>query len=192
MMRELAVRTRSTRRFRQSERVGLGTLRSLIDIGRITASGANLQPLRYALVTGEGACAEVFPSLKWAGYLTDWGGPGEGERPPAYIVMLSDGPLKPHSSYDPGIAAQTIALAAAEMGLACCMLGAIDRDGIRSALGIPARFEIMLVIAVGRPAESIVLEPVGEDGDIRYWRDGAGVHHVPKRALDDVIVLEVG
>lgn len=175
----------------QSDGIDLRTLRDLVDIGRITASGANLQPLRYALVSGGEGCARVFPHLKWAGYLTDWDGPEEGERPPAYMIVLSDGGLKPHSSYDPGIAAQTIALAAAEMGLASCMLGAIDRDGIRSALGIPDRYEVLLVIAVGRPAESIVLETVGADGNIRYWRDRSGVHHVPKRSLQDVVVLEV-
>ncbi|WP_198003745.1 hypothetical protein [Methanococcoides burtonii] len=46
----------------------------------------------------------------------------------------------------------------------------------------------MLVLAMGIPAEEIVLEETGKEKDIRYWRDENGRHHVPKRGLDEIIV----
>jgi len=190
-MRDTVVTNRSIRRFRQDERVMVITLRKLVDLARQSASGANLQPLRYILVTSPEACDKVFPNLAWAGYLREWKGPEEGERPPAYIIILSDGVLPTVSAYDPGIAAQTLTLGAADRGLAACMLGAIDHKGIRRSLDIPEGLDVLLVIAIGWPAENVVLEEIGPDGDVKYWRDEKRVHHVPKRRLEDVIIAEM-
>ncbi len=189
-MRDTVVTNRSIRRFKQDERVMAATLRKFVDLARQTASGANLQPLRYIIVSGPEACDRIFPNLAWAGYLRDWAGPEEGERPPAYIIVLSEGVLSTVSTYDPGIAAQTITLAAADQGIGACMLGAIDRKGIRKALEIPEGFDVLLVIALGWPAEEVILEDIGPDGDVKYWRDEKRVHHVPKRRLDDMIIAE--
>lgn len=68
------------------------------------------------------------------------------------------------------------------------MIGSIARDGLRQALAIPDVYEILLVIALGAPLETVILEVVGPDGDIRYWRDTEGVHHVPKRRLADIVL----
>jgi len=190
-LRDTVVTNRSIRRFRQDERVMVGTLRQLVDLARQSASGANLQRLRYILVTDPDACARLFPHLAWAGYLVDWKGPAEGERPPSYIIMLSDGVLPSASAYDPGVAGQTITLGAADHGLGACMLGAIDRKGVRRDLNVPEGFDIILVIAIGWPAETAVIEEVGPDGDIKYWRDEKGIHHVPKRRLEDIILAEM-
>ena len=86
------------------------------------------------------------------------------------------------------IAAQSIILGATEKGLGGCIVGSIKRDAPQKALQIPEHFEILLVIALGKPAETFMIEDVGADGDIKYWRDENGVHHVPKRSLDDLIV----
>ena len=106
-----------------------------------------------------------------------------GERPPAYIPIVTEKECVPDPKYDVGIAAQTIILAAAERGLGGCMLGSIHQDQPSMVLDLPDKYEIQLVIAVGHPAESIVLEPLTRDSDIRYWRDEQGMHHVPKRSL---------
>ncbi|HID73979.1 MAG TPA: hypothetical protein EYP43_02885, partial [Thermoplasmata archaeon] len=155
---DLVVRCRSYRRFDAGHAVDMGTLRDLVDLARLSASGANLQPMRYVLVTDADLRESLFSHLRWAGYLPGWDGPEEGERPTAYIVMLSDGPLGPLSGYDPGIAAQNLLLGAVERGLGGCILGSIDREGIRRALEIPGRYDILLVIALGRPVERVVVE----------------------------------
>ena len=188
MLKELVQRNRSYRRFHQEVPVGPGVLRELVDLARLSASGANLQPLKYVLSRDAERNAAVFETLGWAAYLKDWAGPDVGERPAAYIVILGDTTIRKSFGVDPGIAAQSILLGAVEQGLGGCILASIQRDALREALSIAGRYEILLVLALGKPKETVVIDPVGADGEIKYWRDADGVHHVPKRALDEVIV----
>ncbi|MFH1347926.1 MAG: nitroreductase family protein, partial [Candidatus Margulisiibacteriota bacterium] len=132
--------------------------------------------------------ALIFPSLSWAGYIEGWEGPAEGEKPSAYIIILGDKEIKKNFGVDHGIAAQSILLGATEKGLGGCTIGLIDLNNLRKALNIPERYRILLVIALGKPREKVVIEAVKADGDIKYWRDKEGVHHVPKRSLDDIII----
>jgi nitroreductase len=188
MLKDLVKRNRSYRRFHQDQAVSLDTLRELVDLARLSASGANLQPLKYLLSCDPESNAQIFPHLAWAGYLADWPGPGEGERPSAYIVVLGDTEIRPSFGVDPGIAAQSILLGATEIGLGGCIIASIRKDALRAVLDIDASYEILLVLALGKPRETVVIDPVGPDGDIKYWRDAQDVHHVPKRDLDDLIV----
>jgi nitroreductase len=102
--------------------------------------------------------------------------------------MVGDTAIRKTFDCDHGIAAQSILLGAVEKGLGGCMIGAIDRDKLRAALKLPEQYEILLVLALGKPTEHVVIDSVGKDGSIKYWRDAQGVHHVPKRALDDIIL----
>jgi len=188
MITELVKENRSCRRFYENQAVEPGTLKEFVNLARMSASGANLQPLKYILSCDPQKNAEIFSCLAWAGYLKDWPGPEEGERPAAYIVILGDTSISESAGCDHGIAAQTILLGAREKGLAGCMLGSIDRNALRDSLNIPSQFKVLLVLAIGKPREQVILENVGSDNSIRYWRDSEGVHHVPKRTLEDIIV----
>ena len=192
MIAELVKENRSCRRFYEDHAVETETLKEFVNLARMSASGANLQPLKYILSCDPRKNAEIFSCLAWAGYLKDWPGPAEGERPAAYIVVLGDTSISESAGCDHGIAAQTILLGAREKGLAGCMLGSIDRNALRDSLNIPSQLKILLVLAIGKPKEEVVLETVGSDNSIRYWRDNEGVHHVPKRKLEDIIVAEYG
>ena len=192
MITELVKENRSCRRFYEDHAVAPETLKEFVNLARMSASGANLQPLKYILSCDPRKNAEIFSCLAWAGYLKDWPGPEEGERPAAYIVILGDTSISESAGCDHGIAAQTILLGAREKGLAGCMLGSIDRNALRDSLNIPSQLKILLVLAIGKPREQVVLETVGSDNSIRYWRDNEGVHHVPKRKLEDIIVTEYG
>jgi nitroreductase len=132
-------------------------------------------------------CNRIFPATMWAGYLKDWAGPEEGERPSAYIVILGDKNISTSFGVDHGIAAQSILLGASEIGLGGCMIGSIRIDHLKTELDIPDKFEILLIIALGKPKEEVVIEKVS-DNDIKYWRDKEGIHHVPKRSLEDLII----
>ena len=183
------VRTnRSYRRFHQEVSIEMETLRTLVDLTRYCASAANFQPLKYILSCEPEMNASIFPHLGWAGYLTGWDGPPEGERPSAYIIVLGDTTVTKSFGCDHGIACQTVLLGAAEQGLGGCMIGSVRRKELRQVLSIQEHFEILLVIALGKPKERVVIERVGRDGNIRYWRDDQGTHHVPKRSLDEIII----
>jgi nitroreductase len=188
MLKNLVARTRSYRRFHEDQPVSLETLRELVDLGRLAASARNGQPLRYALSADRETNAAIFATLAWAGYLTDWPGPVEGERPAAYIAVLSAEPKNAWVGVDEGLAVQNILLGANERGLGGCILGSVNRDALRRILEIPAQYEILTVLALGVPKETVVIEEIGPDGDIKYWRDADGVHHVPKRRLEDIII----
>jgi len=188
MLRDLILKNRSYRRFYEEVDITPETLRELVDLARLSASAKNLQPLKYILSCDRRKNALIFPHLAWARFLTNWPGPSEGERPAAYIIVLGDTEVSRFWDYDAGIAAQSIMLGATEKGLGGCMIANIDREGLRKALMIPQRYEILLVLALGKPKEKVVLETVEANGDTRYWRDSEGVHHVPKRRLDDIII----
>ena len=188
MLEELIKKNRSYRRFDEGFKVDLATLKSLVEMARLSASGANLQSLKYILSCDAEGNALIFPTLAWAGYLRDWDGPCEGEKPSAYIIILGDREVTRSFGCDHGIAAQGILLGAAEKGLGGCMIGSVDRKKLRSSLNIPESYEILLVIALGKPVEKVVIDEAGPGGDIKYWRDGENIHHVPKRALDEIIL----
>lgn len=188
MLKDLVLKTRSYRRFNQNVQVDRETLVELIDLARQTASGSNAQPLKYYLSCSPEQNALIFTCLKWAAYLTDWEGPEEGEKPAAYIVILGDKNIRQTAGYDPGIAAQTIMLGASEKGLGGCIIASIQRDQLRQNLDIPEHLDFLLVLALGKPNETVVIETVSPDGKIEYWRDEQGIHHVPKRTLEELII----
>jgi len=187
-IRDLIVKNRSYRRFYQDEKVTPDQLRKLVDLARLSPSGANLQPLKFIFSNSAEKNDMIFPCMAWAGYLKDWAGPEEGERPSAYIIILGDASIKTEPKNDQGIAAQSILLGAVEMGLGGCMIGSIKREKLRDSLGISAQYEILLAIALGKPKETVVIDDMGSDNDVRYWRDENQVHHVPKRSLNDLIL----
>jgi nitroreductase len=187
MIKELILKNRTYRRFYQDVKIEYSVLEELIDLARLSSSGANLQPLKYIISNDEEKNNIIFSHLKWAGYLADWDGPEEGEKPSAYIIVLGDTDISTNYFWDHGIACQSILLGACEKGLGGCMFGAVDREGLKNKLGIQSKYELLLVIALGKPKEKVVLEEL-ENGDIKYWRDENGVHHVPKRKLKDIIL----
>jgi len=182
MLKDLVIRNRSYRRFYQDTAIELETLRELVDLARLSPSAANQQALKYILSNDPERNALIFPHIRIDN------NPREGERPSAYIIILEDTRIKLVLACDYGIAAQTIHLGAVEKGLGGCMVGDINRDGLRKALEIPSHYEILLVLALGKPKEEMVIETVGQDGNTRQRWDEDGVRHVLKRSLDDIIV----
>jgi nitroreductase len=188
MLKDLILKNRSYRRYDENEKIEMSTLKELIELARITPVAANKQHFKYILSNTEEKNEKIFKHLSWAGYLTDWKGPVKGERPSAYIIMLHDKRIFEKLFWGQGNASQSILLGAVEKGYGGCMFGAINREGMRNEFSIPDYLEIIMVISIGKPIEQVVLEEVNESGDIKYWRDEEGVHHVPKRKLENLIL----
>lgn len=186
-LKDLVFKTRSYRRFDESHRIDYPTLENLVGLARLSASGANRQPLKYMIFNSAEDCTRVYPSLLWAAYLKEWDGPEPGERPSGYIIILGDKDITEGFGVDHGIAAQSIMLGATEAGLGGCMIASIKKDKLREDLRIPERFEILLVLALGKPVENVIVDDI-RDGDVRYWRDEKKNHHVPKRPLNELII----
>ena len=182
MLRDLIAKNRSYRRFHQDVAVDEDTLRELVDLARLSASAGNRQALKFFLSADPEKNARIFPLIGLAG------SPGEAEAPTAYIVILGDTTISSSFGCDHGIAAQSILLGAAEKGLGGCMVGMVQRKKLSQVLGIPKHYEILLLLAIGKPKEKAVIEPLGEDGVTSGWWDDAGIRHVPKRSLDELIV----
>jgi nitroreductase len=151
----------------------------------------NAQPLRYILSASPQTNGQIFPLLKWAGYLADWDGPAAGERPTGYVVVLHDTEVKVKPEWvwcDVGLASQNVLLSATEEGFGGCMIASVKWDGLRDALAIDSRYEPLIVMALGRPVEQAVVVDLPEDRSIKYYRDASGTHFVPKRSMEELIL----
>jgi nitroreductase len=190
MIRDLIIKNRSYRRFDQSVKIESETIRKWIELACFSGSGRNMQPLKYIICTDELIVEKIFPNLAWAGYLPDWGGPKKGEQPVAYIAIIHDKNLAANYFCDDGIAVQSILLGAVEYGFGGCIIGSVNKVKVAEIIGLPENMEILWVVALGKPAERVVLEEV-KNGDIKYWRDENDVHHVPKRLLGELILKEI-
>lgn len=186
MIKQLILKNRSYRRFKEDYQINREDLLDMIDAARLSPSARNSQTLKYFICNDRELNALIFPNLAWAGYLKDWLGPAQGERPAAYIVQLHDTRIEKNYLCDDGIALQSIMLTSTEKGLGGCIIALVKRESLRKVLEIPEHLKILHVIALGKPAEKVVIEQVKDD-DIKYWRDEDGVHHVPKRTLKEML-----
>jgi len=186
-LKDLIVKTRSFRRFDETQNIDSKTLESFIELARVSASGGNRQPLKFLIFNTPETCEKVFPFLAWAGYYTEWSGPENGERPSSYILILGDKSVTENFGIDHGIAAQSIMLGATEAGFGGCMIQSIKREELSDSIGLPDQYEILLVLALGKPVENVILDEI-KDNDVKYWRDSNKNHHVPKRSLKEIIL----
>lgn len=187
-VRDALIRNRSYRRFYQETEISDKDLLTIADAARLSPSGKNIQALKFLLSNDRKLNGRIFTTLAWAGYLTDWDGPEEGERPSAYIVQLLDTDLAANIMCEDGITAQSMLLQAVELGYGGCIIAAVKRKELKDILNLPDNLVIRNVIALGKPKETVVIEEM-DNGNFKYWRDADGVHHVPKRKLEDIVII---
>ncbi|NOZ34618.1 MAG: nitroreductase family protein [Chlorobi bacterium] len=195
MLKKLILKNRTYRRFKEKIDIPKKDLVDLVDLARLTASPRNRQSLKFFISNSTEENEKIFKTLSWAGALPDWQGPEEGERPSAYIIILGDNSILPkiEKSYHEvasGFVAQSILLGAVEKGYGGCTIAAIQRKKLKSELNIPEHLDILLVLALGVPDKEIIIEKIPDNGNYNYWRDENGVHHVPKRNLDEIIITK--
>ena len=191
MFLDLVKQARSHRGFRQDRKVTRQELEHLVECARFTPAARNDQVLKYYLAEKPETVAAIQPLTKWAGALAELHLPRKGAEPVAYIVICLDGSLAENPApyqRDVGIVAQTMLLAAAEMGLNGCMIGSFAAGELRERLGLPEAIKPQLLLALGEGTDRIVMTDVGEDGSTTYYRDAEDTHYVPKRALEQLIL----
>lgn len=182
------LKNRSYRRFFQNEEITTENLKKMVEAARLSPSSRNIQPIKFYINNKREINSKIFPNLGWAGYLKEWDGPSEGERPSAYIILLHDKDISAGYSCDNGIFAQSILLQAVDLGFGGCMIGTFKKDSLSELLKLPENLEIILVIALGKPKETVIVD-VMKNGDFKYWRDQDQNHHVPKRTLEELIYI---
>jgi len=184
----LAEAARTCRRFHEEQPLGMTDLEWLVDCARLAPSAKNGQELRFTLVENGETCQKLFALTRWAGALKDWGGPHPGERPTGFVAILMPENGKELACFDVGIAAQTIQLAASSRGWGCCMIQAFDHQAAPALLHVPDGMKIALVLGLGVAKEKRVVAAMSEAVATPYWRDADGVHYVPKRSLEELII----
>lgn len=191
MLKELLKQNRSYRGFNKNRRITKEELLELVEYTRLCPSSANMQALKYYLAWDSETVGKIQPLTKWAGALPERNLPDEDKRPTAFIIICQDTDISPNPTTflkDTGIVAQTMLLAAAEKGLGGCMIGSFPADGVKTALSLAEHLTPLLVLALGEPAEEIVLEDAAEGESVKYYRDAQDVHHVPKRTLKELVI----
>ena len=186
-MLELIKSRRTIRKFEQTPLNG-ERLAAYVEAARVAPSAANRQPLKYVVVHSPHMTEEVFPLLRWAGYLPDYA-PKEGEHPTAYIVICVDKDSSPNGAdLDVGAAAENMILAALADGVGSCWLGSVDRPKLAELLDIPSSLTISSVLALGYPKECP--REVELETDVKYYLEGDTLC-VPKRSLQEVLIKTV-
>ena len=189
---KLINKNRSYRRFYQNYKIDKEQLFKLVNLARLSPSPRNLQALKFWVSNDEKLNEKIFSSLTWAGYIKDWSGPPQGEQPTAYIFILADKNISGNFQKDflptaSGIAAQSVLIGAAEIGLGGCIIAAFLKARVTETISLNDNLEILLILALGKPKENVIIQDVDSSGSIIYWRDEEKNHYVPKRKMEDII-----
>lgn len=183
------MKSRRTVRLFQPKPIPDETLSRMVDAARLAPSGANLQPIRYLVVTDEELKAKVFATCKWAAYINPERDPEPGQEPTAYVIFLIEESVanKAIVNYDVGLSCENLLITGLAEGVGGCLLLNFGRKEVKEIFDLPDNLTPNIVAALGYPAE----EPVYVDNSEspKYWLDEGGVLNVPKVPLDEVMFL---
>lgn len=183
-----AIKLRRTVRKFKNEAIDRKCIMDIIDGARVSPSAGNIQSLKYTIIDSEKERKDIFPYIKYAGYISDWN-PDFSESPTSFIAILNDTKIRKTCNLtecDCGIAMMAISLLAIEKGLDTCILGAIDRKKISEILNISPEYELMYLIGIGK-ADQFNKQYNCSD-NVKYTIDTNGNFNVPKRQLEDILI----
>ena len=189
--KEIVARNRSYRGYDESRKVTKDELEYLVDCARLTASGMNALPFCFHIAYEQEELDLIQPLTKWGAALPDIALPHDGKCPTAFIVICQDKEVSDNLQNfrtDLGITAQTICLGATAIGLGGCMIANFNKEVLHQQLGLPEQYQPILLVAVGKPDEEVVIKEIDKGESTRYYRDSNDVHYVPKRKLKDILI----
>lgn len=179
---------RSFRTF-TDKKISKEDLNTMIENARYSASARNAQNIRYALISSDEICDEIFPLTAWAGAI-EWN-PNKEEAPTTYIILClpNDKNLNYNMNYfDMGLAAQNILLTANSLGYGGCILASFNKIKTKELLNLPENYNCEIMIALGEPNEKASIIDA-KDGNTKYHRDVENRHnYVPKILIQDLII----
>lgn len=191
MFRDLVVANRSYRGYDESYRFTREQLTEYVDLTRFTASSVNAQPLKYHIAYEMDEVSLIQGMTKWARALPDMTLPHDNMHPTGFIIICQDTDISDNLARyqkDIGIVAQTILLAAVEEGLGGCMIGNFVPAEVKEKMNFADNLQPMLIIALGKPAEEIIITEIDNGDSIKYYRNENDTHFVPKRKLKDIMI----
>jgi len=132
-----------------------GTLEAVLEAARWAPSGGNLQPWRFVVVLE----ADRRRALAGAAY-----GQAFLAQAPTVITVCAvpEESVKHYGQrgrdlyclQDTAAAAENLLLAATELGLGSCWVGAFDESAVSRVLELPQNWRPVALLALGRPAEA--------------------------------------
>lgn len=164
---ELAEKRCSIRNFRQDP-IPEAVLKEILTAGQLAPSAKNLQPYQFIVVTAEAgldALAAAYPA------------PFFREAPVAVVIcseeekgwVRSRYDHKNYTDVDCAIAMDHMSLAATDLGLGSCWIGAFNPDLVKTAMGIPEGVEPLNMLLLGYPnAEGLDKKRKPLDELVRY------------------------
>lgn len=191
MIKDIVLKNRSYRGFDESYKFTKEEMVDFVDTMRLCASSANIQPLKFYISYEHDEVEAILKLTHFGGALPELHLPRTGMHPTAFIVICQDLDISSNLNQfqkDVGIVAQTALLQATEKGLGGLMIGNFQADDVRKMLGLDENIKPQLVLALGKPAENIVITDIPESGVTKYYRDKDDTHYVPKRKLEDVLL----
>ncbi|MCJ7632799.1 nitroreductase family protein [Candidatus Bathyarchaeota archaeon] len=189
MIYESIINRRTIRKFKQ-QAVSREVLIKCVDAARLSPTGGNTQPLKYIIVNDQELLPQVYSITHYGRNIPDFK-QAPDEVPVAYIVVLLDTKTSQQTPHDAGIVAMSISMVAYENGVASCIMGSAEKPRLKDILKIPDHLQILLVIALGYPAEKVKAAEL-KDGNLKYWYDDKGILNVPKRRLEDILIWNTG
>lgn len=182
---EAVMKRRTIRKFKQIK-IDHNDLLKLVDCARMAPYAVNAQPLKFKIIDDKSLTDVIFPYTRWGAALAD-GTPKADERPVSYIAVFGDTEIKQNFIADSAAAATIMILAAEEMGISSCWLGAIDKEKITSELKIPERYKLEYLIAFGYPLQKSRAVDM-KNQSTKYYLTDDQVVNVPKRTIEDILL----
>ncbi len=151
-----AIKTRRSVRSYQDKPVEPEKLEQILEAARLAPSACNFQEWKFIVVQDAGTRQALAKACHDQAFIG---------QAPVVIAACSTNPARlmasgqPTAAVDLAIAVDHMSLAAVELGLGTCWIGAFDAPAVAKLLAVPAEAVVVHVLPLGYPAKSSAARP---------------------------------
>lgn len=150
-----ALETRfSTRAYDTEYQLSKDELTAVLEAARWAPSGNNGQPWRYSVLQ-RGTELHTKVSEGLSGFNRSWAPMASNLIVVSTQKFKADGSAYGSAKFDAGLSVGHLIAQASSMGLATRIMGGINHTAIHETLGLEDSLEVLVVIALGKPAASL-------------------------------------